>query len=388
MDNFDDVNISENNVQEASKTENFLNFGDVKLGEFEKYIEFDTKTLLKFLMPFKQKKSVSKDIISRSLYIEKVSSSEISFKSTDGISHLSSTLSVKINGDFPNICLIDMESFYSVCKSHSKKSYLIYKDFKYYSNFYGGMMFVPSYGIDTKIFTKVFGNPINRCSLNSSKLISCIKSSSPVISSSNISELCYIFMVGDGEYASNGVIVSKTLYSIPRFTLRYSDVNTVLSMLDIIQYEQCFLNEYENFYEILGISFKYVFPKINNTLSNGYRNVFFNPENVYEINLPMFIDIVSILTVMPDSSGIISLKFSGEGIVGEIRNRKGDISNFNLSSTRVEGVKNIDIVLSIKALSVILRIFKEDNFILLSYKDDKIMVYSKDKYCVLLLKKN
>jgi hypothetical protein len=388
MDNFEDMNISENDIQEASKTTNFLNFGDVKLDEFEKYVEFDTKTLLKFLMPFKQKKSVSKDIISRSLYIERISPSEVSLKSTDGVSHLSAILSVKINGDFPTTCLIDMESFYSVCKSHSKKSYLIYKDFRYYSNFYGGSMFIPSYGIDTKIFNKVFGNPINRCSLNSSKLISCIKSSTPVISSSNISELCYIFMMGEGEYASNGVIVSKTIYSMPRFTLRYSDVNTVLSMLDIIQCEQCFLNEYENSYEISGISFKYVFPKINSTISNGYRNVFFNPENVHEINLPMFMDIVSILTVMPDSSGIISLKFNDGGIIGEIRNRKGDISNFNLSSTKIEGIKNNDITISIKAISIILRIFKEENYISLSYKDDKIMFYSKDKYCVLLLKKN
>jgi hypothetical protein len=386
MDKELDLNLSDTEIKEASKSSDFSSIGDVTIPQTTQYIKFSTDELVSKLSPFNQKKTSARDIITRSLLIDTSEPGVVTFKSSDGISFLSTQIQAEVN-NFPKTCIIDIESFFNIVRSHSKQSYLICRDGKFYTNFYGGELFIQSYTLNPNIFSKDCGKIIKTGDIDVTSFLDVIKSFTPVITSSDIPELSYIFIEQDGIYASNGVLVAKGTSVLPKSVIRHSDLNLITFMLTASKNGKSSLNECATYIQITCDSFTYSFPKVSTTISASYRNVFESTSGKFFINLPYITSVLTVLTGMPDGAGVVGLKFTEKGIEGIAKTRKGDSSTFKVANSGEGSLEFGEVNISLKALNVAFRVFKGESSISIAMKNERIMIESKTKQVVILLKK-
>ena len=144
-------------------------------------------------------------------------------------------------------------------------------------------------------------------------------------------------------------------------------------MLDSIKEEPTTLIEYENAYAIQASSFTYAFPKVKNSLTDAYKNTIGSSKDKYFINLPHISSILSVVSSVPDSSGIIELNFHNNGIDGVSRTRKGEPSHFKVSNSFEGATTQENLSISSKALSVIMRVLKGESSASVSISDGRLL---------------
>lgn len=384
LDEFD-IDISDDEIKAAAREDEFEKQGNVSVSSDDNYVEFESGLLFKKLRPFLQKKTVSRDIITRSLFL-KVSGTEAQLFGTDAVSFMAAKISVKEN-NFPQEVIIDTESFAIISKTHKVKTYLIEREGKYYSQFYGGEFFIPSYKLTTEVYTADLGEVLSTGTIDTDTFRNALYSLISVVYSSDIPELGYIFFENGKAYASNGIVVASVDCDSPEFIVRLSDIHLIRDILDSSEDPIHHIDCFESFYRIRSNSFSYSFPKVDVKLSDSYKSLFESSQGRYFISFPYFYSILGVLSNLPEFSGVVEV-IAGEGkMEGIAKTKKGDISNFEISSSFEGEVEEGDFGVSLKALRVCLKVFRGEATITSYFYNGKLIYESGNKRCIIILKK-
>lgn len=384
LDEFN-IDITDEEIEEAAKEEEFEKHGTVSVSSGDNFIEFDSSLLYKKLKPFLQKKTVSRDIITRSLFL-KVSGTEAQMFGTDAVSFMSAKIPVNEN-NFPSEVIIDTESFAIVSKTHKTKTYLIERDGKFYSQFYGGEIFIPSYKLTTDVYMDDFGEVEESGTIDTEAFRNALYSLISVVYSSDIPELGYVFFENGKAYASNGVVVASVKCESPEFVVRLSDIHLIRDILDSSDEVFHYIDIFENFYRIRSNTFSYTFPKVDVKLSEAYKSLFEAGKGRYFISFPYFYSILGVLSTLPEFSGVVEIRAADEKMEGIAKTKKGDVSNFEISSSCEGIVEEGDFGVSLKALKVSLKVFRGEATIMSYFSDGKLVYESGNKRCIIILKK-
>lgn len=384
LDEFD-MGITDEEIMDAAKEDEFEKQGNVSVSPEDHYIEFDSDMVSKKLKPFLQKKTVSRDIITRSLYL-RISGTEVQMFGTDAVSYMSAKIPVTEN-NFPSEVIIDTESFAIVSKTHKVKTYLIERDGKFYSQFYGGELFIPSYKLTTEVYDQEFGEVESTGTIETERFRHALYSLLSVVCSSDIPELSYIFFENGKAYASNGVVVANVDCEAPEFVVRLSDVALIRDVLDSSEDSFYNIDTFESFYRIRSSSFSYTFPKVDVKLSDSYKSLFESGTGKYFINFPYFYSILGVLSNLPEFSGVIEVSAKTGKMEGIAKTKKGDVSNFEISTSCEGELEEGKFGVSLKALKVSLKIFRGEATIISYFSNGKLFYESGNKRCVIILKK-
>lgn len=392
LDSFDFAGVTDTAIEEASKEESFKFSGSVKMDPNDEFLEFKNDDLLKKLKVFVQKKAASRDIITKSLRIvvESNQFDKVTLMATDGVSYLWARVGATIN-KFPLDTIIDNESFFIVAKTHSGKSFLIHREGKVYSDFYGGEIFIPSYRIKSDVFCKEPEKKTREEVVDAVILRDALQSLSPVLTSSEVPELGYVFVEEEGVFSSNGILIARVKEKLPQFIIRQSDLNLLILMLDSIQNEKLTLTEFDKFYRLSSENFMYTFPKVAAKLVQQYKDAVNTESKVkYFVNLPYFRSILNVFTQMPDDSGVLEVEF-GDELRGVSKTKKGEESVFVITPSKEGTVSDksapTKFGVSNKSLIVAMRVFGGESAASFSYEEGKLIVSSEKKECVILLKR-
>jgi hypothetical protein len=383
------VEISDDEVSKEALSDDFKDVGSVTLPDSVDYLEFDTSVLLSYLLPFISKKSVTKMVISRSLRITLMSDTSAKFEMCEGVSLMSCVVPCR-NNHFPNHKIIDAETFYRVARVHKGKVYLIHRKPEVFVDFFGGEIYIPTFNLDANIYTSrmVSGSPTSQGVIKTPDLLSSIQSISPILSFVEISDFDYIFVEPDGIYACNGTVVGRIKQEYFPVIIRRSDITLIQSILAVIGNADLEIFAYDQKYFLTSDKFSYVFPKTNVQFVGQYKTAFVKGSGSYFVNMPFLTSQVNTLSGIPESSGVVDLVFGKDSLKGVFRNRRGDVSNFTISE-KVEGITSEAIFgVSLKTLAVIIRVFKGDAFVSVSFINDKVVFSAGNKECVIITKKN
>lgn len=380
----DIFDLKDGEVEKASKEEGFEEQGKVELPENVPYVVLLNEQLTQRMRPFLEKKTSSRDIISRSMLM-RTSEGFVDLMASDGVSFLWTRVPAKAN-KFSHEIVFDIESMSAVSKTTTKKTVLMEKTGRLYAEFFGGEIFIPTYRIDPKQYFKEMKAPKTRVLINAQQLMEILNSMTHILYASDIPDLGFLFLGPDGAYVTNGVVVSKFLGNFPQTTLRQIDLSIIQSLISETVQEELFLLEFDDCWKLEAQTFSYVFPKITSNLADAYKAAAEAPRDVFYISFPYINTIFSVLMHMPDSSGVIDLDFQEGELRGEVKTKKGEASVFRLSESKQGAPSLGKTSVVMKSLWVALRVFKDDDIIGLGKMDGKLVLGTEKKVCAVLLR--
>lgn len=370
LDSLDGLEVTDGDIEEALSDEKFESVGVVSMPDDVDYIEFSTEDLAKRLAPFLQKKAISRDIITKSLKVvhSEDSPGTVFMFGTDGTSYLATAISAKVN-NFPKEVILDAETLGVILKTHKSKTYLIYRNGKLFSNFYGGEIFIPTYTINSTVFNRAFGDEVSSTPIEGAKLNEALVSLTPILVASEVPDMNYLFAGEDGVYACNGSIVAKVNHEMPDFVIRHVDVKIILPLISATEGEQMYVKVFEKFVSIETDTYSYAFPKINDKLDANYKAMISEPKGKFFVNLPYIASILNVLDRVPEGSGVLELSFA-DVLNGISKTRKADESTFQISNSKEGQIEEGNIGVANRALQVALRVFKGLSSISISKKNE------------------
>jgi len=353
------------------------------------YLEFDSSILHKFLAPFVNRKSAARMVISRSLRISVVSDTQVKFELCEGVTLMSCLVSCR-NNHFPDHKMVDVETFYRGVRSHKRKTYLIYRSPNMYVNFFGGELYIPMFNLDANIYNShtVSGSPTSTGVTKSPDLLSSIQTLSPILSYVDVSDFDYIFVEPDGIYACNGAVVGRVKRDSFPVVFRRSDISLIQSILAVIGSSDLTISCYADKYFIDSDKFSYVFPKTTTQFVNQYKAAFVKGAGSYFVSVLYFVSAINTLVGLPESSGTVDLVFTKEALKCVFKTRRGDVSTFTVSD-KVDGVTSEAVFgVSLKTLLTVIKVFKGDTIVSVTFINDKVTFTAGNKECVIIVKKN
>lgn len=386
LNSLTDLSQDDVGLEEVVGEEGFDQVGSVDIPPEVDYIELKNSELLPKLKPFLQKKAQSRDIITKSLLVRPLGKNEVELRATDGISYLRAVVPC-VNNHFPKSAIIDSQSFDIVSRTHSSKTYLIHRNGNFYSDFYGGEIFIPGYGIKEQLFENTLGEVEEEGVVDISLMKAALTSLAPVLATSEVPELSYVFAEPDGVYSCNGILVGRVLGKLPSFVIRHADIKLILYMLEAVGNEILVLKTFKDFCMLSAESFSYVVPRIPAILSDDYKKSITELKGKCYVNMPFLGSILSTLNSLPEDSGMIDLQFKEDCLVGVSKTRKGEESYFTIANT-VEGSPEVgSFGVSNKALITVMAMFKGESTAAVAYAEGKLIFKTEKREAAVILKR-
>jgi len=376
--NIGDFDVDDAAVADAKDSEEFKDVGKLQLSDDESYIELECEAFATVIKPFREKKTSCKDLVSRCCLIHAFAE-YVELYSTDGTSYLWGRLPAKVN-KFEQKTVVDLGAVYEVAKGSNRYTYLINDDGKLYSDFFGGRVFIPTYGMDEKIFSPGDkGEEKDAKVINVDQWLRAIAALEPTLKDSTVPDLAFIFMDKDGAYSSNGSIVTKVEGDFFKINLRAKDLPIIKMILNAVGKAVCTLTEYENYYEISSEHFKYTFPKSESSLSQQYKDSIQPVKGYFTLETHQVLNMLEILLHMPEDSGTIQLDFQETEVKAYTNTRKGDRSHMSVSQSKDGDPVIRDLQMSLKTFFVALSSFKDTQAVAIGLSEDRMQLFSDAK---------
>jgi len=374
--NLDDL-MDDEAVKKAKEDGDLDDIGKVTFGDDESYMQFEAPVFTLAMKPFMARKSAGKDVIARSVLMETLDD-HVQLYAMDSTSFLRAKVPAKQN-KFPEDLIFNIESVYRVAMAQRKYSYLIMDEGKLMADFFGGRIFIPTVRLDKKLYKRSFGEVKSEFEITPERFLIAFRSLLPVVTETDVPELSFLFFSETGALATNGNVVAKVEGIFPKVALRKKDLEIISLLVERSAKEEIMFNEYDEYYQVQSDSFEYTFPKVITDITKDYEAMIESVTGYFFIDVQFLLNIIGVLSHLPEDSGIITFIFTAEELKGEAMTKRGDMSTFNISTSKEGAPKETKVSLNLKALLNVLRVFKSAKDVKVGIGEKSIQFFVDDR---------
>lgn len=350
-------------------------------------IRFAQGDLRRGLRVFKKAKVSSRDLLGRAMLLQ-VYEEGVSLCTTDGASYTEVGISAEVIGDWPESIVIHAQSLPLSLVGGEGDVVLVSESSGFYTVFDNGRLHVPTFNLSEDIFTKPgLRQPCRTWELGSDDLKYVFESLLPIISTPNQAPgLAFFFLSPQGVFCSNGAVICRVVQEYPEMVIRQRDLPTIQQVLASTS-GQLSLHKFHDCYRVSCENLRYTFPELVQTLSSDWKSCPEPLHNTYMVEVEAAKHYIEILEKMPDSSGVAHLHFSEHALTVMGMTRKGEESNFTLSSEVDGAVRVATYPVKARTLLTALNVFLGDERCHIGISDRGLLqMFVKGKYLTVLLK--
>lgn len=353
----------------------------------EPYIKFHTADLLFNMKLFLSMSQSLQDILSRACLFE-VTKSDVNVKPdlkasmSDGV--FSGSVHIpfeEVKDAFPIQFILDYESLMKVARFAGKYIYVVYDKNAFYIDFYGGRVHLPSYNLSPALISSrvnvdmAKGREVDVPVTNFLRFISIAES---FLMSNEVPNLAFMFLMSDGSYLSNGYTVLKSDLTFPvNCSLRKLDLPFMLAACQISLKHGIKIILLDNKMVVASPAVSMVLPLVNEQFPSSYishvKN--FPIEASYGVDFSKFYMMLSVLSKIYRSSGIVALKSSENSLVLESKSLDDKISHMVLSKS-TKPVNNSEISFSVEGLLAVLKSLKQYDYLNLAIHGNSFCLFN------------
>lgn len=326
-------------------------------------IQFETASLARHLDLFKiirGKRSI-RDVVTQSVLL--VPQGNVAWLyATDGIAHLRAKIPATIE-NFTDSKVFNLDSLLTaVAWGNEHTTLLLDEEGHLWAEFFEGRVYVQTYGFPQELFRgRIPKSGKSEIEASTSKYADAIRSLAKVANKSDIPALNHVFLTPQGAYASSGSLVSKVEGEFHECTLRHRDCGLLLGLLEHHEGTTFKIKPYEDQVMLSTTFFDYVFPVVSKNFPQTYQERIGvgSPLNSFKISSRATKKLLSLLRGIPENTGVLALHF-GPRLGGEIRTRKGHVSNFEVPGGLIGSATEAKVQTQLKIFSMALGVFEED----------------------------
>jgi hypothetical protein len=373
----DPFQVTEEEAEASSKTPVVKS----QLTERDTFFSCQVSDFCGVVRQFLQKKTATRDIVSKSLLV-KFGSQEITLLSTDGVSYMRATIPAQVNNMMGSL-VFDMESAYTVAKNQHKQVFFVVDKGNLYVDFFEGRIFIPQYGLKENIFQVNNQTVSVEQPIDPAVYLQAIDIAKPILSSSDVPELGFLFLGRDGMYVTNSIVVLKKPTPYYPCVLRGRDLISIQAVLS--SEGNITLRESQDFLCWHSDTLDYWVPKISVSLSDMYRAAPEPSPSYYVVDSMFLSGVLTILNEMPDNSGTIELQFSPTLLKGRSLTKRGEESTFTVSDSPMESPRQESITLSIKILHTAMKCFP-NGVVNIGIHNNKTLMFDQEKFLAIVMR--
>lgn len=332
------------------------------------HIKLSTVDLLFHLKLFSSMNKSLQDVVSRALLFE-VGENQVKSTMSDGIFRGSVLFPHQgVTEGFPECATLDYDSLVKVARSAGKTLYLVFENKSFYIDFFGGRVHIPSFKISKDMIlgrVKV-AEERETTDVPAVNFLQVVSISSDFLASNQLPNLQFMFVRRDGIYLSNGFTVLKLKHAFSfDCSIRNVDLPFVQAAIQISIKEGLQVGVQKDRLIISSSTVELVLPMVNENFPPSYEQQLnkFDTSRFFAIDFSKFYLLLSVLSKVYRSSGVVSIK-SKEGVLYlESKSLDDDVSFMVLSKSMTGKFEDFELSFSVGGLMSVIRSLKHFSYL-------------------------
>lgn len=332
------------------------------------HIKLSTVDLIFHLKLFASMNKSLQDVVSRALLLE-VTENQVKATMSDGIFRGSVLFPHHgVTEGFPEAATLDYDSLVKVARSAGKTLYLVYENKSFYVDFFGGRVHIPSFKISKDmILGRVrAAEDVESADVPAVNFLQVVSISSDFLASNQIPNLQFMFIRRDGVCLSNGFTVLKIKHPFSfDCSVRNVDLPFVQAAIQISIKEGLKVGVQRDRLVISSSMVELTLPMVNENFPPTYEQQLskFDTTKFFAIDFSKFYLLLSVLSKVYRSSGVVSIKAKDGVLFLESKSLDDDVSFMVLSKAMTGKFEDFELSFSVAGLLSVIRSLRHFSFL-------------------------